>query len=65
MHPRTLKEHQTTLRFTAGMWEELVAAADALDVSVAQYVRDAARARLEREAGKRSGRGPTPEETAS
>ncbi|HET8673323.1 MAG TPA: hypothetical protein VFL87_06795 [Thermoleophilaceae bacterium] len=49
---RTLKEHQTTLRFTAEMWDELVAAASALDVSVAQYVRDAARVRLERDAAR-------------
>jgi hypothetical protein len=44
---KVLKQHQTTLRFTAEMWAELGDAAAALDVSVAQYVRDAARIRLD------------------
>lgn len=59
---KLLKEHQTTLRFTVEMWEQLESAADALDVSVAQYVRDAARARLEKNA---SGRERAGEEAAS
>jgi hypothetical protein len=41
------KSHQTTIRFTAELWAELEDAAAGLDVSVAQYVRDAARARLD------------------
>lgn len=51
MFPRakTAKEHQTTLRFSTEMWRQLTDAAAALDVSVAQYVRDAARTRLEHE----------------
>jgi hypothetical protein len=38
--------HQTTIRFTKGLWVELEVAAARNGVSVAQYVRDAARARL-------------------
>jgi predicted DNA-binding ribbon-helix-helix protein len=40
------QEHQTTIRFTEEMWRSLEKAAAAREVSVAQYVRDAARARL-------------------
>jgi hypothetical protein len=46
---RALKTHQTTLRFTADQWTQLQHAAASQDVSVAQYVRDAARQRLNRE----------------
>src|SRR4051812_17621511 len=41
------KSHQTTIRFTDELWARLEAAALELDVSVAQYLRDAARARLD------------------
>lgn len=41
------KSHQTTIRFTAELWAQLEEAAAGLDVSVAHYIRDAARARLE------------------
>lgn len=54
MSLRVPKEHQTTIRFSDEMWEALVAAASALDVSAAQYVRDATRAQLERD-GSRPG----------
>ncbi len=51
MPRRTLRNsHQTTLRFTEEMWGELEHAAAGLGVSIAQYVRDAARARLAGEA---------------
>jgi Ribbon-helix-helix domain len=43
------KAHQTTLRFSDEMWEALEQAAARRDVSVAQYVRDAAQARLDTE----------------
>jgi len=43
----SLKSHQTTIRFSSELWRRLQLAAAALDVSVAQYVRDAARRRLE------------------
>jgi hypothetical protein len=46
---RDPKSHQTTIRFSHVQWEALEAAAGQRDVSVAQYVRDAARARLEEE----------------
>ncbi len=39
--------HQTTLRFSEALWQRLQEAAVGLEVSVAQYVRDAARARLD------------------
>jgi hypothetical protein len=45
--PADRKAHQTTIRFTDELWARLEKAADDLDVSVAHYVRDAARARLE------------------
>jgi predicted DNA-binding protein len=41
------KTHQTTIRFTDDLWARLELAAAELDVSVAQYLRDAARARLD------------------
>jgi|tagenome__1003787_1003787.scaffolds.fasta_scaffold20977317_2 predicted DNA-binding protein len=41
--------HQTTIRFPKEMWIELEQAAARAGASVAQYVRDAARARLEGE----------------
>jgi hypothetical protein len=41
------KSHQTTIRFTAALWAQLEVAAAGLDGSVAQFVRDAARARLD------------------
>jgi hypothetical protein len=40
------QKHQTTLRFSPELWSALQSAAEAADVSIAQYVRDAARARL-------------------
>jgi hypothetical protein len=40
--------HQTTVRFGADLWRELVNEADRVGVSVAQYVRDAALVRLAR-----------------
>jgi hypothetical protein len=43
----SLKSHQTTIRFSSELWRGLQLAAAALDVSVAQYVRDAARSRLD------------------
>lgn len=45
--PSRLKSHQTTIRFSADLWGRLEFAAAALDVSVAQFVRDAARTRLD------------------
>jgi hypothetical protein len=41
--------HQTTLRFTDELWRGLERAAADMGVSVAHYVREAARARLSRE----------------
>jgi predicted DNA-binding protein len=41
--------HQTTIRFTEEMWSALEQAADRHGISVAHYVRDAARARLDDE----------------
>lgn len=37
---RIPKEHQTTIRFSDELWEAIVVAASALDISAAQYVRD-------------------------
>jgi hypothetical protein len=52
----TRNSHQTTLRFPKEMWAELERAAARLGISVAQYVRDAARSRLaeERPPGRES-----------
>jgi hypothetical protein len=41
--------HQTTIRFSDELWRSLELAAASRDVSVAQYIRDAARERLGRE----------------
>jgi hypothetical protein len=46
---RQPKAHQTTIRFSRDQWEQLERAASDRDVSVAQYVRDAARERLDRD----------------
>jgi predicted DNA-binding protein len=46
--------HQTTLRFSEELWRRLERAAEELDISVAQYVRDAARARLAQDGRARS-----------
>lgn len=43
------KSHQTTIRFSEELWRRLEQAADELEVSVAQYLRDTARARLDGE----------------
>jgi hypothetical protein len=40
--------HQTTVRFDRDLWDELAQAADTDGISVAQYVREAAVARLAR-----------------
>jgi hypothetical protein len=45
--------HQTTVRFGADLWEALEREAERLGVSVAQYVREAALARLVYASGKR------------
>jgi hypothetical protein len=45
--------HQTTVRFGADLWEALEKEGTRLGVSVAQYVREAALARLVYAAGKR------------
>lgn len=45
--------HQTTLRFGPDLWEALSAGAEQDGVSVAQYVREAALARLAYTAGRR------------
>jgi len=45
--------HQTTVRFTVELWRALEAEAERLGVSVAQFVRDAALARLSYNAGRR------------
>jgi hypothetical protein len=45
--------HQTTVRFGADLWQALEEEARRLGVSVAQYVREAALARLVYAAGKR------------
>jgi hypothetical protein len=47
------KMHQTTVRFGADLWEALEREGERLGVSVAQYVREAALARLVYSAGKR------------
>jgi hypothetical protein len=45
--------HQTTVRFGADLWQALEEEGSRLGVSVAQYVREAALARLAYSAGKR------------
>jgi hypothetical protein len=45
--------HQTTVRFGADLWEALERESERLGVSVAQYVREAALARLVYSAGRR------------
>jgi predicted nucleotidyltransferase len=45
--------HQTTVRFEADLWEALESECAELGLSVAQYVREAALARLVYAAGKR------------
>jgi hypothetical protein len=45
--------HQTTVRFGADLWEALERECEALGLSVAQYVREAALARLVYAAGRR------------
>jgi hypothetical protein len=45
--------HQTTVRFGADLWEDLLAESGRVGVSVAQYVREAAVARLAYNAGAR------------
>ena len=45
--------HQTTVRFGADLWDALERECDALGLSVAQYVREAALARLAYAAAKR------------
>jgi hypothetical protein len=47
------KMHQTTVRFGADLWVAVEAEASAIGVSVAQYVREAALARLAYNAGRR------------
>jgi hypothetical protein len=51
------KMHQTTVRFGADLWSALESEAGRLGVSVAQYVRDAARSRLSYDAGRRDEHG--------
>ena len=45
--------HQTTLRFPEDLWRFLEHEAKALGISVAQYVREAALARVAYDAGSR------------
>jgi hypothetical protein len=45
--------HQTTVRFGADLWEALERECEDLGVSVAQFVREAALARLMYSAGRR------------
>lgn len=52
--------HQTTVRFGADLWQELEAEAARLGVSSAQFVRDAALARLSYDAGRRDEPGGEP-----
>jgi hypothetical protein len=47
------KMHQTTVRFGADLWDALEREGERLGVSVAQYVREAALARLVYSAGRR------------
>jgi hypothetical protein len=45
--------HQTTVRFSADLWHEVEREAADAGVSIAQYVREAALARVAYEAGRR------------
>ena len=45
--------HQTTVRFGSDLWADLEREADLVGVSVAQFVRDAAAARVHYAAGRR------------
>ena len=45
--------HQTTVRFSPDLWEALAAECSRLGVSAAQYLREAAVARLSYTAGQR------------
>ena len=47
------KMHQTTVRFSADLWEELETECFALGVSIAQYLREAAVARVAYSAARR------------
>lgn len=47
--------HQTTIRFGDDLWAALEVAAEQLEISAAQFVRDAALARLAYDAGRRDG----------
>jgi hypothetical protein len=49
--------HQTTVRFSAELWTDLAAEAETLGVSVAQFIREAALARLAYNAGRRGDSG--------
>jgi hypothetical protein len=49
----TGRMHQTTVRFGADLWEALERECERLGMSVAQYVREAALARLVYAAGRR------------
>jgi hypothetical protein len=51
--PGARRMHQTTLRFAPDLWDALAAEARLVGVSVAQYVREAALARLAYTAGVR------------
>jgi Zn-dependent protease with chaperone function len=53
--------HQTTVRFTVELWRSLESEADRLGVSVAQYVRDAALARLSYDRGRKDEHDAGPE----
>lgn len=57
--------HQTTVRFSADLWEQLQVAAADSGVSAAQFVRDAALTRLAFAAGEREGRAEGERETAA
>jgi hypothetical protein len=49
--------HQTTVRFSSALWADVAAEADLLGVSVAQFIREAALARLAYSAGRRGDSG--------
>jgi hypothetical protein len=48
--------HQTTLRFSEDLWDLIAVEARRLNVSVAQYVREAALTRVAYDAGRRGDR---------